>query len=178
MNEGKDQELAQDKEKLRLENLAAPRAASTPNPGPLADVFAPQQDIKVGPYTVRPFYDVDFEYLQLIDHPYARVALGDTKEVEEWKPRGPKAWELFWILTTPVEEVEHVLADGGTAALSAEAKARFGKSSLGALVAVYTAVVKQLQTYAASVVGYGAADAPLPSDDPAEKAKEAKLPPS
>lgn len=166
-------QLARDKEQLRLENLAAERAASTPNPGPLVDVFAPQQEIKVGPYSVRQFYDVDFEYLQLIEHPYAQVALGDVKEVEEWKPRGPKAWELFWIMTTPVETVEAVLAEGGVALLSKQAKERFGKSSLGALVAVYTAVVKQLQTYAASVVGYGAADAP----DAGDKAKEAKLPP-
>jgi hypothetical protein len=77
-----DKELLKDKEQLRLEALAAARAAATPLPGVLVDVFAPAQDVKVGPYSIRPFYDVDFETMQLIEHPLAGVALGDTKDAE------------------------------------------------------------------------------------------------
>jgi len=166
-----DDALQRDKEQLRLEALAANRAAATPLPGALADVFAPRQDIEVGPYKIRPFYDVDFETMQLIEHPLAGVALGDTKDAEEWRPRGPMAWQLFWVMTHSPEEVDALLASGGKDALAAKAKAEFSRQSLGALLALYHAVVRQLSIYAQAVVGYAAADDPTAKDDDKGKAK-------
>jgi hypothetical protein len=81
------------------------------------------------------------------------------------------AWQLFWVMTHTPEEVDALLASGGKDALAKAAKAEFSLKSLGALLALYHAVVKQLSTYAQAVVGYGAAEDPTAKDDDKGKAK-------
>ena len=56
-------------EQAKQEKEVISQANSVPLPGALRDAFSPQQDIVVGKYSVRAFYDLDFEILQQIDHP-------------------------------------------------------------------------------------------------------------
>ena len=158
----------------RSEDAAGKFAASLALPGPLVDVFAPQPDIKVGKYTVRPFFDADFEYLQFLKHPFAAFAVGQTAALETFVPRGPEAWQLFWIMTNPVETVDAEFSNHGEAGVKAAAKKEFGSYQLGALFALYQAVVKQLTIYASSVVGYGPAD----TGEEGEEAAKVQRPPS
>ena len=150
-------------------------AASLALPGPLLDVFAPQPPIVVGKYTVRPFFDADFEYLQILKHPFAAFAVGRTTELEAFVPRGPEAWQLFWIMTNQVETVDAEFANHGEAGVKAAAKREFGSYQLGALFAIYKAVVQQLTVYASSVVGYGPADTGVEGEEGGGKKQ---LPPS
>lgn len=138
----------------RLEDKAAEIAVASARPGPLADVFALQQDIMVGKYKVRPFFDLDFEFLHELEHPFASFAVGNTKELEDFIPRGPKAWQLFYLLTNPVEDVEAQFKAEGADGIRAKAKAEFSRYQLGAMFKLYEATVKQLTVYASSVVGY------------------------
>lgn len=154
MSDTIESQIAAKVREQRLEDQAAKIALATPRPGPLRDVFASQQDIKVSKYSVRPFFDVDFEYLQELDHPLANCAVGNIEDLESFIPRGPKAWQLFWLMTTPVVEVDKAFVAGGPEAVKAAARAEFSKYQLGALYALYQAVVKQLLVYASSVVGY------------------------
>jgi hypothetical protein len=156
----------------KLESQAAAIAIATPRPGVLADVFKTQPDIEVGKYKVRPFYDLDFEFLQELGHPFATFAVGDTREIDEFVPRGPKAWQLFWIMTTPVVEVEALFKSGGVKGVEDASRAEFGQYQLGALFSIYKAVVSQLMIYAKSVVGYSASE--FESD---EKEASGKIPP-
>jgi len=142
----------------KLEDLAAVRAAATAKPGPLADIWASTPDIKVGEFVVRPFYDLDFEFFQDLDHPFAAFAMGNADAIEGFVPRGPDAWQLIWVMTRPVAEVEALFKTEGREAVKQAAKSEFGVYRLGALAALSEAVMKQLAVYASSVVGYEAND--------------------
>lgn len=165
-------EIAEKVRAQKQEDAVGKFAASLALPGPLVDIFAPQPAIQVGKYSVRPFFDADFEYLQLLKHPFAAFAVGQTASLESFIPRGPEAWQLFWIMTNPVETVDAEFANHGEAGVKSAAKKEFGNYQLGALFALYQAIVKQLTTYASSVVGYGAAD----SGEEGEDAKEQRPP--
>jgi len=144
-------------------------AASLALPGPLVDIFAPQPAIQVGKYSVRPFFDADFEFLQLLKHPFAAFAVGQTAALETFVPRGPEAWQLFWIMTNPVEVVDAEFTNHGETGVKAAARREFGSYQLGALFAIYQAIVKQLTVYASSVVGYGPADSGAEGEDAKEQ---------
>jgi hypothetical protein len=165
-----DKKLVEEQRRQQLEDMAAAEAASTPRPGASARVFAAQQSIQVGPFSVMPFYDVHFEWLQELGHPFATCAVGDTKAFEDFVPRGALAWQLFWLLTTPLEEVEAAMAD--VPAAKAAARKKFGSHQLGALFEIYRAVVKQFEVYASSVVGYA------PAGTEKDKKGAAEAPPS
>ena len=172
-----DAKLKQEAAAMRLENAAGEHAAALPLPGPTLDIFAPRQNIKVDKYDISPFYDVHFEYLQLLDHPFASCAVGDTSAVESFKPRGPLAWQLFWVLSRPFSEVEAALKDSPAKAKQL-AQAEFGGYQLGAQLALYRAVVQQFQVYAESIIGVAPNDAPAKTDKKDDKGASAKLPPS
>jgi len=165
-----DQQIAETAKRQKLEDQAARIALAAARPGPLRDVFASQQDIKVGKYAVRPFFDLDFEFLSELEHPFASFAVGNTKELEEFVPRGPQAWQLFYIMTKPVAEVDAEFIAGGPAAIKAAARKEFAQYQLGGLFALYQAVVKQLTTYASSVVGFDSQEAPDKKEDEKEAA--------
>jgi hypothetical protein len=166
--------LKQEAKQQRIEDLAAPYASAAANPGPLRDVFAPQQNIKVGPYSVRPFYDVDFEYLQILDHPFQSFAVGNVEEMEKFVPRGLKGWQLLWLLTTPISEVEQAFNEDDAVSLVNEmARNKFKHGQLAQFLLLYQAIVKQLTVYASAVVGYE------PAEEPTKDGKGAsKSPPS
>jgi len=169
---GIESDIAKTAARQKLESQAAAIAIATPRPGALADVFKSQPDIEVGKYKVRPFYDLDFEFLQELSHPFSTFAVGDTKEIDEFVPRGPKAWQLFWIMTTPVTDVEALFKSGGIKGVQEASRAEFGQYQLGALFSLYKAVVSQLMIYAKSVVGYSAIE---PESD--DKEASGKVPP-
>ena len=172
MKESIETKIAETVKRQRAEEQVGKFAASLALPGPLVDVFAPQPAIQVGKYSVRQFFDADFEYLQFLKHPFAAFAVGQTAALQSFIPRGPEAWQLFWIMTNPVETVDAEFANHGEAGVKAAAKREFGSYQLGALFALYQAIVKQLTIYASSVVGYGPAD----TGEEGEDAKEQRPP--
>jgi hypothetical protein len=145
--------IAQDLNRKNLEEMAGKIAAATALPGPLVDVFSPKPNIEVGPYSVRPFYDLDFELLQKLEHPFAAFATGNTEEIEKFIPTGQNAWALFWLLTRCPADC-YAEFGKGIEHVRLLARTEFGALQLGALFVLYRAVVKQLTTYASSVVGY------------------------
>lgn len=134
-------------------------ANAVPFPGALADAFSPQQDIKVGKYVVRPFYDLDFEVLQMVGHPLAKMALGGDQYGEKLQDlRGQNAWVACWLLTHDVDEVDEVSAKGPEYVLKASRR-EFGRLQLGGLLELSKAVLEQFGRYFSTVVGLVAADA-------------------
>jgi hypothetical protein len=138
-----------------MEDKVGMMAATTPLPGPLADAFAPQPDIVIGPFKVRPFYDADFEFLSWLEHPLHRFML--KGEGEDFVPRGPMAWELCWLMTRPIEEVEKIFAAGGRKAVSEAARGVMGRLQIAALTALCDAAIRQMTVYWSPVLKYGAA---------------------
>ena len=151
--------LAEKIEQAKQERDAAAAANAVPLPGPLGEAFSPCQDIKVNSYTVRPFYDIDFEILQMVDHPLARMALGGERYGETIKDlRGKSAWIICWLLTHGVDEVDDI-SQGGRDAVEKAARKEFGKKQLGELLQISSAVIEQFGRYFSTVVGLSAADA-------------------
>lgn len=152
-------------ERVRQENAAddaGKRALAEPLPGPLRDAWALPDSIKVGPYEVRPFYDIDFEFLSLIQHPLYKEMLASQsgkEAAEEFFPRGPAAWELCWIMTRSVDDVEAAIKLGGRVALAAAAKKEFSMKQLSALMQLVTAATRQMSVYWSTAQTFGAAPA-------------------
>jgi len=134
------------------------QANATPLPGALRDAFAAQQDIKVGKYSVRPFYDMDFEILQMLDHPLAKMALGGEKYGERIQDlRGINSWTVCFMLTHDVDEVDE-LSQKGAEAFQRAARKEFGRLQLGGLLEINKAILEQFGRYFSTVVGLEAVD--------------------
>jgi len=134
-------------------------ALAEPLPGPTKDIFAVAQDIKVGKWNVRPFYDLDFVLLEELQHPMANImkATMSGEEVkDDYIPSGSTAWQLFWIMTRPPEETEALLAENKLGELIKLSRAEFGKLSFAVLVKLYEAVVRQIGICTSGNVAYGA----------------------
>mgnify|MGYP003349684546 CR=1 FL=1 len=73
-----DEQLAAKVAEAQAEQQVIAQANATPLPGALADAFSPCQDIEVSgkgfSHKVRPFYELDFEVMQMCDHPLAKMA--------------------------------------------------------------------------------------------------------
>lgn len=149
-----EQQIAETVARQAREDTAGRRAAAEPLPGPLRDAFSILPNIEVGPYSVRPFYDIDFEFLAMLEHPLHKMM---TANEGDFTPRGPHAWELCWILTRDADTVEGIIQGEGLKGLRAHAKKEFGKLRLPALAELSKAIVQQLTTYWSTVVAYGAA---------------------
>ena len=149
-----EQQIAETVARHEREDNAGRRAAAEPLPGPLRDAFAIQPNITVGPFSVRPFYDIDFEFLALLQHPLHKMM---TANEGDFVPRGPHAWELCWIMTRDPDEVEAVVKEGGVDKLRASARKEFGKMRLPALGEISKAIVAQLTGYWSPVMEYGPA---------------------
>lgn len=131
------------------------QANSAPLPGPLADAFSPCQDIIVKAegktFTVRPFYELDFEVLMQCKHPLANMALGGDKFGEKMQDlRGESAWLACWLLTTDLDEVETISEQGEKAIKKAARK--FGRMQLGGVLQISSAVIEQFSRYFSTVV--------------------------
>lgn len=160
---------------LRQQTNAA--AMAEPLPGAVRDAFAPMQDIEVGPYKVRPCYDGDIEYLSLFDHPLHEMRLraqaAGSGEIENlYQPQGPMAWELCYLFTHSLDEIDALVEEGGLDALRKEAKKEFSRKRLAALVAISEAAIQQYGLYWQPVLSYGASES---GDGDAESVKKKSL---
>ena len=172
-----ERQLRANQARFAVEDNAGLRAASDPLPGPLKDVFKTPDSIDVaGHYQVRAFYDFDMEVLVQLDHPLHKMMMAGqagTETEAEYTPRGMPAWELCWLMTTPVREVDKVLVESGVAGLRAKAKEEFSCLQMGGLMAVSEACIRQIRAYWAPVLGYAAPE--QPGDDGAKKNGHASL---
>ncbi len=154
-SEQKAQELLQKDGPMR-------RAEATALPGPLADAFALAPNIVVGPFSVRPVFDIDFEFLSVLKHPLDTMVkdlLQQEKPTAMFLPTGPAAWQAFWIFTHSVDEVENLLASPeGVEQLNHMARKQFGRLSTAAMVELFKAVMTQVQISSSTVVQLEAAD--------------------
>jgi hypothetical protein len=138
---------------------AAAHALAEPLPGPTRDIFAVAQDILVGKWRVRPFYDLDFVLLEELNHPVAKImkaSMSGEDAKDDYIPSGKSAWQLFWVMTRPPETTEAILANDNISELNTLARGEFGKLSFAALVKLYEAVVKQIGICTSGNVAYGA----------------------
>ena len=154
--------------KNNIEDEAGRQACAVPMPGPVADALAIPQEIAVGTYKVRPFYDADFEFLQQLKHPffYSMTAGLQGKAAPETTTdavRGPHAWNLCYLMTHSVEEGEEQIAKG---TLAETAKGCFSKSQMDVLFPLHQAIQTQMTRYWGPVLSFGA--------DTEKKKEEAK----
>lgn len=170
-----EQLIAEHLKSLSEQDGATRRAIATALPGPLQDAFAPCQDVKCGPYMVRPFYDIDFEWFAMLNHPLdamfkdAMEGRGEAaaESVTKMLPRGLPAWQAFWIMTHTVDEVEALLSKPeGVEELNRAAKKEFSRLQTKALTALYEAVMIQIQRSNQTAIEYGEAETEAPA--PAE----------
>jgi len=139
-------------EQAKRDNEVAGIANAVPLPGALRDAFSPQQDIIVGKYKVRPFFDLDFEILQMCDHPLAKMAMGGEKYGEKIQDlRGTSAWLLCWLMTHDIDEVDE-LSLLGKEAVQKAARKEFSRLQLGGLLEISKAVLEQFGRFFATVV--------------------------
>lgn len=151
-----EEKLAQ----VAKEREAIAKANATPLPGALAEAFSPCQNIVVDNYTVRPFYDMDFEILQMCGHPMALDSseyfkgLGNAKVTDL---RGKDSWVVCWLLTNDVDTCDEVSAKGKEAVIAAARKV-WGRKQLGEILKVQSACFEQFARNFSTVVGLVEAD--------------------
>lgn len=118
-------DLARRKSEAEAERASERSAAAKPHD---ADFFAAAPDILLGSWRVRPFYDVDWEFLQALDHPWYHIMVaafaGQSCE-RTFIPRGKDAWQLAWVFTRPTTAVEAELQAGGAVQVNDKARAEF-----------------------------------------------------
>jgi hypothetical protein len=139
---------------------AASRANATPFPGPLKDAFAIAPDIKVGPYSVRPFCEIDWEFLQTLAHPLNDILmsrLGGKENDTDYMPRGQVAWELCYIFTHPIDEVEAAFKVG-VDEVRKLAKKEFSKLPMAGVVMLHKAVLQQVMLASATAISYASGE--------------------
>ena len=148
--------------KERAEDQAATNALAAPLPGPLKEAFDTQQDIPAGRWSVRPFYDRDYHWLALLNHPLEKMmrdqVAGRDGSGEDFFPMGPQMWTLAWVMTRPVQVVKAAMKD--RAKLADMAEDEFGVCQIGELQAIAKAVTQQVSRYWSTAIGYGAATPP------------------
>ena len=169
-------------DRIRVEDDAGRRALAEPLPGPLRDALAIDGAIKVGRWSVRPFYDIDYEFLSMLDHPLYRMMrsamAGGPEPDDDMTPRGPTAWELAYILTREPDAVEAVIKEGGVAALKENAKREFSRlRKLRELADLTAACVKQMGVYWSPVIAYGEKQTKIEGEEGGQD-NEVPFPPS
>lgn len=138
------------------DNERGKKAVNTPFPGAAGDVFGVPADIKVGQWSVRPFYDLDVELLKAINHPLYRDMLDGMEgkaPSSGFVARGPDAWILAWILTRTTDAAEGLLSEPEKC--HNEARREFGVLRLPGIAAVVEACVEQMGRYSSTVLEYG-----------------------
>ncbi len=150
------------------EDDAGRRAAGKALPGPAAAAFDPQQNLKVGEYSVRPFCDADFETLQFLGNPLQEmvaIALsgesGDretqTKKIIEQVSRGQHAWDICFVQTRQADAIDDLLRTEGVDGLKRAAKKAFGnKLPTMTIISIVMAVIDQMNRSWETKLGYGA----------------------
>ena len=136
----------------------AAQAAATPLPGPLADAFAIAPDIKVGSYSIRPFLEGDFELLHALHHPLydLLIAMYTGKATEsDYMNRGPAAWELAVIFTNSFDDAEKMVQEG---TLKDTAQKQFKKQPPAVVVALHSAIIRQVLLASSTAIAYGSGE--------------------
>lgn len=142
--------IEKDLERKRREGQVALAAAAVPFPGPAADAFSVVPEVPVGPYKVRPFYDIDWEFLKALDHPWYNAMAASLRAEEsnvQFVPMGQPVWDLAYVFTTSPDEVEALFRQGGKDAVQAQSRALFSRLRLNALKALAEAVTYQQTIY-------------------------------
>lgn len=88
--------VAQLVQQQEREDAAARQALATPLPGPLRDAFRPDQNVRVGRWTVGPFRDCHYEWLAVLEHPLERIRTREFIAQATGKPTwvaDDAAWE-------------------------------------------------------------------------------------
>lgn len=157
-----EQAIAEKVLAMRDEASSLNRASATALPGPLADAFAIAQDIVVGPYRIRAFFDIDYEFFAMLKHPldefFKQAVEGKEPDVKKFLPSGMPAWQSFFIMTTPVDDIEKILQEpNGVEELNKQAKAKFSRLQPRALAALFEAVMKQINISNSTAVEHGPA---------------------
>jgi hypothetical protein len=134
-----------------------------PFPGALASAFAAPQTIEIGGYKIRPFFDGDIDTLQTLEHPLSRMLDKDAENSwgEDIKStRGQMAYNLCYLMTTPIEEIEKLVetTENWVPEFERLAKAKFKHVVYRMLVGLQTAVVQQFVASHVTVVGFDQAD--------------------
>ena len=162
--------IAQKVQQNAVEDAAGRQALATPLAGSAADAFKPQPEIPIGDYKVRPFYDVDFEFLQWLDHPLHKMMTAGLKGEEATTcgclPRGPQAWQLAYILTRPARETAALFRSGGATAVKDAAQDTMGELTIGPLSQLNEAALTQMEGYWSTVVQHGPAEEAKGSANP------------
>ena len=129
-------------------------ANQVPFPGPLKDAFSIAPNIKVGEFSVRPFYDGDCDLLMTLGNPFGEFISStlDAKNPDaEYKPRGQTMWEICYLFTNDIEKCESEIRDG---TFKENAKKSFYKFRLPAFMEIHRAVTTQLGIYWSTSVGH------------------------
>lgn len=160
-----EQVIQQKVKELRQEAAQARQAVAEPLPGPLKDAFWIPPSIAVGPFSIRPFVDIDYEFLSKLNHPLhqkfknAIEGKGEAEDEMVFLPKGPDAWCLFWIFTRSPDEVETVLnQENGKDLLLTAARKEFSRLRTPALAALFTAVMRQISLSNLTTIEYVEAD--------------------
>lgn len=151
-----------------VEDQLGTRAALEPLPGPLRDLFSPQPPERVGDILIREFCDCDFEYMAALNHEMHRVmqnGMNGKDEVANFVPRGRPVWEMAWLLSHSIDEIDELFAKGGKEAVVTAARKQFGKYNLGVQVKLYAACMRQITRYWSSVISH--ADAGVKNNEDA-----------
>jgi len=165
------------KEKLQEHQLrmtANALASAEALPGPVRDAFSPCPVIMVGEYSVHPCYDGHIEYLSLLEHPLNQMRLeaqmNPESEVQnQYQPTGPAAWQLCYLFTHTLDEIDDLVEKGGLDALKRAAKRQFSRLQMGALIKLSEAAIQQYGLYWAPVLSYGPAESGDDDHEPKKK---------
>lgn len=159
-------------QRIHEQDALGHQASAAILPGPMKDAFALSQGIPVGPWTVRAFCDIDFEFLAALDHPLSRLyadALGGIESKAMFLPTGLPCWQAAWVLTRDPDETELLLSHpNGKESLSQKARKEFGKLPTRALAALFAAIMKQIEVSSSTTIEFAA----KPEEGEAAKAKE------
>jgi hypothetical protein len=149
----------------QVREAAGQQAMGEPLPGPVRDAFTPMQSVRCGPYTVRFCCDGDIEYLSLLDHPLnemrlRKIANPDPNAPVEslYEPTGKMAWDLCYLFTHTLDEVDELYENGGIPAFRKASKKEFSRLTYTMLAALSTACIQQYGRYWNPVLSYGAAE--------------------
>jgi hypothetical protein len=133
-----------------IEDQAGREAAHKPFPGSSKAAFDIFPNKQAGPFSIRPFYDGDFDILESINHPLiAWVSEPEESRKSKYPPtRGKTAWEIMWLLSTPIEEIEERFEKGTLKNdLEKLPRLKFGRLRAEALAEIYGVIYEQLSLY-------------------------------
>lgn len=148
----------------QAKQTADKQAMAEPLPGPVRDAFSINPSVKCGDYTVRACLDYDIELLSNLKHPLNEMRLAviasEGREVPElFKPSGSMAWELCFIFTTPIDELEGIIDKVGIEGLKLAAKKKFSRFQPTGLTLLSSVCIKQYLASWNPALAYGEAEA-------------------